>query len=149
MNRVFRAALALALASGCRTADPPATQPGTPAIATPAGPAPPDAAAAVAIGRPTAAGWVRAPKPEPDPVALALYRRAVDQAAANQPVEARALLDRLRSEHPASRFARRVRAPGDPAGTAALMGLAASLLVPLLAESEAISRPPGTRHAPP
>ncbi len=76
---------------------------------------------------PLAAGWQREAAPEPAPAARALYRRALDRLREGDPAEAGRIFARLRADYADTRFARRLRSGGDPAATAALLGLAAAV----------------------
>lgn len=64
-------------------------------------------------------------------MARALYRRALDAAADGRSVEAAALLEALRRDHPQSRHARRITDPGaHPAGIVALASALISTVLP-------------------
>jgi hypothetical protein len=117
------AALAAGLTCGCKS-EPRAGTGGAPAE-------PP-----VQTSTPAAApGWVRARPTESDAVARALYRRALDAAADGRSVEAAALLEALRRDHPQSRHARRVAdRAAHPAGIVALASALASTVLPGLLE---------------
>lgn len=76
---------------------------------------------------PLAAGWARAVPPEPHPEARGLYRRAIERVHAGAANDAAPLFERLRADFGDTRFAARLKGGGDPAATAALLGLAATV----------------------
>lgn len=92
-----------------------------------AGASPSTETAAGEGAHPLAVGWQRAAAPEPAPAARALYRRALDRLREGDPAEAGRIFTRLRADYGDTRFARRLRPGGDPAATAALLGLAAAV----------------------
>lgn len=145
--------------SGC--GEKPVEAPAGEAPATAASPAtsgddgPAGRAADPGIGHPLAAGWQREAPPEPAPEARGLYRRALDQLHAGDPAEAARTFARLREEFGDSRFARRLQGGGDPAATAALLGLAATVAAATMAgavralEQKGIGAPKPAPKAPP
>lgn len=76
---------------------------------------------------PLASGWSRAPAAEPHPAARGLYRRALERVRDGDPAGAARLFEQIRGDHGDTRFARRIRGGGDPAATAALLGLGATV----------------------
>lgn len=113
----LRIAAAVALSLGCTPkADPPTPAAPKVVVSAPASAAPADR-------------WARPPAREPSPQAKALYRRALDLVAQGRLADARSLFDQIRRDHPDSRFALRLVAPGGRSGgPIALLASLATLL---------------------
>ncbi len=157
MRRLIALSLALALtAPGCSGCGEEPAEPATveKAAAVSAEAAEPEAQVTPnaapkeeAAPHPLAAGWRRAVPAEPHPEARGLYRRAIERIHAGAPDDAAPLFARLRADFAETRFAARLKGGGDPAATAALLGLAATVgAATFIGAARSLSRP---RAAPP